>query len=136
MTDLTKETYENVLAMLCSEDDENMVVGLKCIEQLDKRKNLLFILLLRKHSFVTDKQWIAEAPLTDAFLRQLTMPSHIPIMPYTDILSLVKGKPEISKESLKVLLEHIVKSLEKRLIHEQKDLVEELKITIKFKDDD
>lgn len=134
MTNLTEETFENLLKMLCSEDEENQIVGLGCIEQLDFEKNLLYIILLRKLSWVSTAMWQREAPFANARLMELC-PTSIPLMPYEHILDIAKKYPEIDRNSIKMLMKHLCVLLEKKLYGFDPELIKELKILIEFKDD-
>lgn len=136
MTDLTKESFYNLLKMLCSEDEENMLVGLKCIDQLDLERNLLFIVLLKKLGHVTHKTWTEEAPLTTARLKQITHPEAIHYMPYTEIMSTFGYMPKLHKDSLIVFAEWATRMLEQKLILMNAEQMKGLKILIEFKDGD
>jgi len=63
---LTSEEFYNILNMLKSEDIENKVVALNLIENLNAKKNIVYILLLYKTNNDL-KLWISNAP------RQLNM---------------------------------------------------------------
>ena len=52
--EITNEKYQNIINMMCSEDDENKLVALSIINELDYTNNITKILLLKKHSTTAD----------------------------------------------------------------------------------
>jgi hypothetical protein len=138
MNILNKETYNNLLKMLCSPDKENMLVGLNCINELELEKNLLFILLLRKLGYANAKEWAENAPLASNRLTQLVGWAYdtekISYMSFIDICKMTKEQlANVSRESLEVLMDYMVEMIKTQLMAISPDLIEELIITIKFK---
>lgn len=59
-----KETYEQLKSMLESSDQENIVVGLSCIEASDFKSNITYVLLLMHEADVSYKMWKEHAAET------------------------------------------------------------------------
>lgn len=66
---LTSEEFYNILNMLKSEDIENKIVALNLIENLNAKKNIVYILLFYK-KYNDLKLWISNAPKQLNMIRQ------------------------------------------------------------------
>jgi hypothetical protein len=66
---LTSEEFYNILNMLKSEDIENKIVALNLIENLNAKKNIVYILLFYK-KYNDLKLWISNAPKQLQMIRQ------------------------------------------------------------------
>lgn len=66
---LTSEEFYNILNMLKSEDIENKVVALNLIENLNAKKNIVYILLFYK-KYNDLKLWMNNAPKQLQMIRQ------------------------------------------------------------------
>lgn len=131
---ITKESYDSIARMLNSNDEENQVVGLTTIENIDFKKNLVKILLLKKTCDVTVDIWKKHAPKTCAKLKKIgTDPSGIET--YKSLLAvLIKNNADKNDIQffLDIFSEHIFKSIKGLGF----DFIEDTEITIKLKDND
>ncbi len=62
--DITPDTFQNILDMANSPDKENQVVALTLVDNLDYKKNLIYILVLKKQATITPELWKEHAPKT------------------------------------------------------------------------
>ena len=58
---LERSTYDKVQSMIESPDDENILMGLSCIENSDFKENMIFILLMLKETNVSIDEWSKHA---------------------------------------------------------------------------
>lgn len=68
---LTQETYYNIKSMLESPDEENLLIGLSCVENSDLKLNLTYVLLLFKECNILQKNWVKHAPKTMELLKNV-----------------------------------------------------------------
>ena len=68
---LGMESYFNMLGMMRSPDEENKIVALNCLENMDFKTNLVYILMLMKHTSIEENLWKCHAPITFDRLFQL-----------------------------------------------------------------
>lgn len=83
---LSRDTYVNVKAMLDSPDEENIVMGLTCIEQSEFRPNIMYIGLLFLECNVRAELWKVHAPETTRFLRTIGFDIMSPPITYKKLL--------------------------------------------------
>lgn len=127
-------TYENLKRMLESRDEENLVVAMGCIEQMDFRENLTYILFLLKASNVEPRQWEVYAPeTTKKFINVFKVDLASSSLSFASILQLMKLY-DVSQEDWQFYAdryaEHLMEKINKGA---EEPLISELIITIKSK---
>ena len=65
---LSRDTYENVKAMLESSDKSNMKLGFECLENIDFKENLVYILMLLQECNLDWREWLEHSPDTYKYL--------------------------------------------------------------------
>jgi hypothetical protein len=88
---LNAENFNNIMEMLSSPDKENIVMGLSYIEESDITNSLTYLLLIKKLANITDAMWKAHAPKTADYLKNLDIPTKLPVT-YQKILTVLEEK--------------------------------------------
>jgi hypothetical protein len=88
--EITNEKYQNIIAMMCAEDEDKMV-ALTIIDQMNFKENVTKILLLKKHSTSTNALWLKHAPLTYKQLEKLTEKDAIDALKHLTYKSILKA---------------------------------------------
>jgi len=131
---ITAESYKSIANALNSKDEENHVVGLTTIENIDFKKNLVKILLLKKTCDVSPESWKKHAPKTFAKLKKIGTDPTV-VETYKSLLSILV-KNNASKDDIQFFLDifsdHIFKSIKGLGF----DFIDDTEITIKLKDND
>ncbi len=129
---LQKDTYENVKSMLESPDEENVMVGLSCIENCDQSANLIYILCLIKETNISSSLWVKHAPETTELFKNLFKGSITfssitwnNIIVYTQVY-------DTTIEDYQFLMDRFALYL-KDMFNQGKDVIESVTITIKEK---
>lgn len=129
---LTTETYTNVMNMLQSPDKENVVLGLICIEESDIESDLVYLLLIKKLSNVSNSLWVEHAPKKTAFLKSLNI-SVDTVITYKQILTMLCER-KVSNDNLQFFFTKFADYLKLTMIDEEnKHRVESIDITLNFK---
>jgi hypothetical protein len=133
--EITNEKYQNIINMMCSEDDENKVVALTIIEQLSFKDNITKILLLKKHSTSTKELWQANAPTIWKELESLTdrgfmdANKHLTYKQVLKTITMMKVPPEEFEFYMKDFSDYLMVQVK----HLGYDFVESMEIKIKYK---
>lgn len=130
---LSGENYTNVLGMLNSPDKENTVVGLNCIEAVDFKESLMYIMLLKKFSSASSEDWKTNAPKVTAELTKLGLDVDKPVTLKKILQTGLENKvPEVDINFyLKTFADYLTTTI-KGLGY---DYVEEIEIQLKSKED-
>lgn len=64
--------YKSILSMLNSQDNQDVVVGLTCIENADFKKNSILILFLYKECSCSSTEWTEHARKTFNRIKKIT----------------------------------------------------------------
>ena len=135
---LSRDTYVNVKTMLDSPDEENIVMGLTCVEQSKFRPNIMYIGLLFLECNVRAELWKVHAPETTRLLRAIGFDIMSPPITYKKLL--VKALEYTRDiEDLKLFFDAYAKYLKLKLndkLIKTDIVIEELLITIKTKNDE
>jgi len=83
---LTEKTFDNVMSMLNSPDKENVVLGLSCIEELNIKTGLVYLLLMKKLGNVTDELWRENAPKKLKYLKGMGVEGTLTYKKVLDLL--------------------------------------------------
>lgn len=130
---VTEETFDNILAMLNSKDQENVILGLSCIEELDISSGLVYLLLLKKLGNVTTEMWREYAPKKLMYLSNLNGfnggPSFIPS--YREILQVLQ-KVKVPLKDIKFYLVKFGNHMAAGL-REDYAVIDNIEITVKLK---
>lgn len=85
---LSAETFDSVMSMLNSSDQESVIVGLSCIEELDITTGITYLLLLKKLANVSTDAWEEYAPTKAKYLNSLGLSVEYPVT-YKKILDII-----------------------------------------------
>lgn len=134
VTEITRETYPNVLAMANSPDKENQIVALSLVENLDYKKNLIFILILKKQSNITADTWKEHAPTV---YKKMSTSGIDPdqIISYKKVLNVLLDN-KASEDHIQFYLDSFAEHMKSSIRNIGYEYVDDLQITIKLKKDD
>jgi len=128
---LTTDTYDNVMNMLQSPDKENVVLGLICIEEADIESDLVYLLLIKKLSNVSNTLWAEHAPKKIAFLKNLNIAVDT-VITYKQILSILCER-KVSNNNLQFFFTKFANYLKQTMLADYDDCIESIDITLNFK---
>jgi hypothetical protein len=123
-------TFNNVLAMLNSSDKENKVVALSCIEELDVKSGIVYLLLFKKLANVPSALWKEHAPKKLDYLKQLGFNAE-QVITYKKILDLICEK-QVPFTDIQFFLDKFTLSIIE-MIPEEYGKIEKIDINVKFK---
>ena len=86
---MTVESFNNVLGMLNSPDKENIPIALQCIENMNYKNSMVYVIMLLKASKLTASQWLEHAPKVYGYLHSLNFRVQEP-MTFKRIISVLK----------------------------------------------
>jgi hypothetical protein len=133
-TQITPETYANILAMANSSDKENKVVALSLVENVDYKSNLTYLLMLKKQADVTVELWKENAPKLCAEFTRLGL-DPAKILTYKQILvKLLENKS--SQEDMEFFCKYFAVHLKDALSNIGYESVNDLNIEIRLKPND
>jgi len=123
-------TFNTVLEMLNSNDEENASTALMAMEQMDKKEGLLYFILLYKGSREKTNLWKEHAP---TLLKKIENLGIDPEFSFTSIWEVckdtaVQDQKEIYKERFEIMLTKILNEWG------FKPILNDMEIKIKFKD--
>jgi len=136
--DLTTETYYRALQMLNSNDNDDRILSLSCIDQLDMDNNLLYIMLLKRHGRSHHTMWERHAPIAYNRLKQEGVEVD-GMLQFHDILNIItkhSSRNRITLESLQYTLEMAAFFIKEQLVTLSPVLLKDLEVKIKIKQDD
>lgn len=125
------DTFDNVVDMMNSPDEENVVVGLECIENVDFKSNMTFILLLKKMANVTAEMWKEHAPETYNKLVSIDLQPEKPIS-YKQILETII-KYKVPERNLQFYSDQFARNLQQSMKKMGYDSIDEVEIILSFK---
>jgi hypothetical protein len=129
---LEKKTYDTVMAMLESPDEENVVVAFECIKNADFKTNIVYILLLYKEVNIDNTVWKKHAPeIFETIDKLLTNET---FLSFRDIMEIAR-KYEVSQEDIQFYMDRYAMFL-MRDLNKGKEYVELLEIKIKLKENE
>lgn len=134
--EITIEKYQNIIDMLRSPDEENKVVALTIIDQIDFKSNITKILLLKKHSESTKKQWVEHAPTIYKKLEELEGDKLIDLnkhLTYKQVLSAIT-QLQVNKEEFQFYMNDFTQYLLHQIQSMGYDYIEDIDITLKYKE--
>ena len=128
---LTSETHDNIVEMMNSVDLENRVVALNCIENVDFKDNLVYILLLKKQGGASTSEWTVNAPHTCKLLKGIgvNLDTTLTWKQYLEILI----KHETPPDKIQFYLDRFVKVIHKSITALGYDFIETLEVKVKLK---
>lgn len=132
---VTKDNYNSLLSMLNSSDIENRALGLSCIEQIEFKPSIIYILLLRKNAIASPAEWQENAPVISGKLEELTIKKE-DIPSYKDLSNIIRTLPEeynVSDTDIHFFMDdfgNAVKAAVKGLGY---DFIEEAEINVNLK---
>ncbi len=134
ITEVTPESYLNILGMANSPDKENQIVALSLIENLDYKKNLVYILVLKKQATMTSEAWKEHAP---SIYKKMVSGGVDPdkVISYKKILNLLLDN-STSQEHFDFYTTSFAKHMKESIKNIGYEYVDDLEITIKLKKDD
>ena len=128
---LNKENFDQILLMLNSSDKENVVMGLICIEELDVKTGLAYLLLIRKLANVTDELWKMHAPTKVTALKNMGINSGT-VLTYKKILDLLTSR-KVPTDDIEFYLSKFGEYLNSTLHSLGYDVIEAVEIKLKIK---
>lgn len=135
--DLSKEKYENIINMLLSDDQENVVLGLSILNELDFHKNIVEILLIKKHARKTNAKLYEEhAPKLWEYLKELENNNILNLktqFTYKYVMS-VLTKLDCNSDQLQFFMQDFSEYLYKQCVSMGFDFIERLDIKLKYKE--
>ena len=129
-----KHDYQALKKMLVSEDVENQVMGLECLEHIPFEENMITILLLVKHVNIDTKLWRKHAPNIVTRIQSEVIDIN-KILTYQDILNIMK-KYKASPDQIGLFVEDVNETLRQSLIEYGYDFIDKITITLKENTDD
>ena len=129
-----KHDYQALKKMLVSEDVENQVMGLECLEHIPFEENMITILLLVKHINIDTKLWRKHAPNIVTRIQSEVIDIN-KILTYQDILNIMK-KYKASPDQIGLFVEDVNETLRQSLIEYGYDFIDKITITLKENTDD
>ena len=111
---ITREEAENIMNMMASSDKENAYLAFKAIEahDFDSKEDSGYLIYFYKFSKFTIDEWLENAPVACAILRNLFTAYHVESGPLTYSRALtIMAEQGVSKESIELFLERHVKDL-------------------------
>lgn len=129
--ELTRETYNNLLSMLSS-TEEDRVVALSAIENLDRKKYFCKLLLLKKLGGATYLEWKENAPNTCKWLKRNGVDPE-KVSTYQEIFNLIIHK-KYPEEDLQFLLDEFGRKLLDTIKGVGYEFVENLEIKLTYND--
>ncbi len=129
---LTVDTFENTVRMMNSPDQENIVVALECIENVDFKENLTYIILVTKFANVTADIWKKHAPESAKKLESIGMELSKP-MNYKKMLQILI-KYKVPDSDLQFFFNKFEGNLKESIKSLGYDFIDDIKITLKLKD--
>jgi hypothetical protein len=69
--EMTLDSFKNILDMINSPDEENKIVALQCIEHMDYRSNIAYVVMILKNSNLAEQFWLENAPKAYNYLKTL-----------------------------------------------------------------
>lgn len=124
-------TFDNILGMLNSPDKENLTVAMECIENVDFKENLTYIVMLKKISNVTSDIWKTHAPETYKNLERVGATPEKPST-YKDILQIIT-KYKVPDADIQFYCDKFGSHLKSEIKKMGYDLVDEVVITLQLK---
>jgi hypothetical protein len=129
---LKAETFDNVLNMLNSVDPENRVVALSCIENVDFKTNLVYIMLLKKQGDkATTAEWKEHAPKVCQMLSSINI-NLDNALTYKQILEILT-KHKVSAEDIQFYLDKFARTLFTSIKGLGYEFIDSLEINLKLK---
>ena len=129
-----KHDYQALKKMLVSEDVENQVMGLECLEHIPFEENMITILLLVKHVNIDTKLWRKHAPNIVTRIQSEVIDIN-KILTYQDILNIMK-KYKASPDQIALFVEDVNETLRQSLVEYGYDFIDKITITLKENTDD
>jgi hypothetical protein len=129
---MTRERFENVRKMLESPDPENQVIGLAILEEQDFRANSAFILLCKKYSVATNKQWETHTPRLYKQMKDIPDLDVEKVLTFKAILAALT-KIKAPYEQIQFYLSTFSAYLHEQLKSLGYDFIEDLELNIKLK---
>ena len=133
--DLNTETYHRALQMLNSNDDSNQLIGLSCINQLNMERNLLYIMLLKRHGRAHHTMWERHAPIAYKRLRQEGVEVD-GLLGFHQILAIIGKLSYVSIESLEYTLKMAAFLIQEQLVSLSPAVLKDLEVKINLKHND
>lgn len=129
---LEAKTFDNIVPMLNSPDQENIVVGMECLENSHFRTNLTYILLVKKMSNATADMWKKHAPETTSNLNDIGAPVDRPIT-YKRMLEIMV-EYKVPPADLQFYLDKFGGHLKDEIKKMGYDFIDDVVIILQFKD--
>lgn len=129
--EIDNESYNNLLKMLCS-TEEDRVVALSTIDNVDRTKNYCKILLLKKLGQASSAEWKANAPKTCKWIKSNGLDPEEAIT-YQEIFNILLRRKS-SKEELQFLLDVFGGQLLQVIRGVGYDFIENVEINLKYND--
>lgn len=127
------ETYNTFLKMLNSEDRENSAMALINLENVNFNKNISKILLLKKRSLASPKEWKENAPKTIKKIKSLGLDIET-IYTYKEIFKIITDpKYKTSNDCIDFFLADFSNHIKEKYIKLGFDFLEDVEIIIKPK---
>lgn len=134
------ESFNNILKMLNSSDKESNVMGLVTIENLDFKKNLTIILLLKKLSQLQFNIWKINAPKTYKKIDNIikledASNSAEGVITYKTLLKILVNEKQ-TQDDIQLFLDIFASHIFKTIQGLGFDFIDDTEITIKLKTND
>lgn len=130
---LDVESYDTLLNML-SGDDEDKIVAFECLNNVNQKKSLIYTLFLRKYGTVQHSMWKDNCKKVLDYHGSLGFEPTNNMIKHAHILEVIKTQPN-KEENLSFFLKDFSKFLGSN-INQAFDFVDNLEITVKFKDNE
>jgi hypothetical protein len=125
---ITIEKYNNILKMMQSPDEETKMMGLTLVEQSAIKRNLGFVLMLKKQGYITNEMWKKNAPETMDQMKELSIDPEQVL--YFQTINEILLKNKVAIEQVQFVLDHFAKFLKKEMVNSGYDNISDILITI------
>lgn len=126
---INAETFETVLSMLNSTDQDNVILGLSCIEEMDAINGLVYLLLLKKLGNVEEEMWKLHASTKLKYIQGID--ENKGIITYQRILSILR-ETKVPISDIQVFLTYFGKYL-MDILKTEYEIIEGIEVIIKCK---
>lgn len=125
-------SFTNMMGMMNSPDEENKVVALTCIENVNYERNLVYIVMLIRHTSISEELWWKHAPKAYAYLLNLGYKAGAAVSFKSVFETLLKAKAPA--EDLQFFCDIFADFLKKTMMDSGFDILERLELKIILKD--
>lgn len=134
ITKIDPESYKNILSMANSPDKENQIVALTLVENIDYKKNMAYILVLKKQANIPSDMWKEHAPMVHKKLTDSNVDPDKVITFKKILMMLIENGA--TQDDLDFYCKSFASHMKEAIKNIGYDHVDDLEITVKLKKND